>query len=132
MAGTSRILDLEEKLLELGLDEKNFISIWCAELLWYTQDRKTKRLSMQKAVFILIDETTPFNEQLKEEILNNALKFIALVYLSENFQLFCKIDIIRSYLILPLIHHWFWLYIIGAGLSDNKSLCKLANNKFVK
>lgn len=33
--------------------------------------------STQKAVFILIDETTPFNEQLKEQILNNALKFIA-------------------------------------------------------
>lgn len=86
---------------------------------------------MQKAVFILIDETTPFNEQLKEQILNNALKFIALVYLSENFQLFCKIDIIRFYLILPLIHG-AKIYIIGAGLSDNKSLCKLANNKFVK
>lgn len=46
--------------------------------------------STQKAIFILIDETTPFNEQLKEQILNNALSRQKIVYLSENFQLFAR------------------------------------------
>ena len=32
-------------------------------------------MKSERAVFILIDETTPFNEQLKQQIINNALNF---------------------------------------------------------
>ena len=36
---------------------------------------KSGDVKSDRAVFILIDETTPFNEQLKQQIIKNALNF---------------------------------------------------------